>query len=114
MTNIVMVDEANFEEQIASFGGVAVVDFFADWCGPCRMLAPHIEKLAAAHPEIRVAKVDVDRSPRLAARLGVQSIPTVVRFDDGAPTAVAVGALPYAPLRETLRIGESEPRSRAA
>lgn len=114
MTQVVKVDEADFDEQIANFDGTAVVDFFADWCAPCRVLAPHIEKLAAEHPEIRVAKVDVDRASRVAARLGVRSIPTVVRFDGGAPTAVAVGALAYDPLTETLGIGASDAGSRAA
>lgn len=108
MAELVRLDESNFESSIADFEGIAVVDFYADWCRPCHALAPHIEKLAREHPEIRVAKLDVDKAPRIAARFGVSSIPTVVRFDAGAPTATAVGALPYGQLTGALRIDGAE------
>ncbi len=84
--------------------GTAVVDFYADWCGPCRMLAPALEKIADEHPEIKVGKVNVDEAPALAARFGISSIPFVARFRDGALTHSALGFMPAAALADKLGI----------
>ena len=77
-------------------GGVLVVDFWASWCMPCRMLAPVVEQLAE-HFEGRAAvgKVDVDEQPQLAARFGVQSIPTVILFKNGEAVSTLVGVRPF-------------------
>ena len=84
--------------------GTAVVDFYADWCGPCRMLAPALEQIAQDHPEIRVGKVNVDEAPALAARFGISSIPFVARFENGALTHSALGFMPAAVLADKLGI----------
>ncbi len=86
---VVKVTMQNFDEFIGS--GTAVVDFYADWCGPCRMLAPALEEIAAAHPEIRVGKVNVDEAGALAARFGISSIPFVAKFENGTLKASALG-----------------------
>ena len=79
----------NFDASVAS--GKVVVDFWATWCGPCRMQSPILDQFAAAHPEVSVCKVDVDEQPELAARFGVMSIPTLLFFVDGKLANKAVG-----------------------
>ncbi len=92
----------NFDEFIRS--GTAVIDFYADWCGPCRMLAPALEQIADEHPEIKVGKVNVDEAHALAARFAISSIPFVARFENGALTHSALGLMPAAALCEKLDI----------
>jgi thioredoxin 1 len=92
----------NFDEFIKN--GTAVVDFYADWCGPCRMLAPALEQIASEHPEIRVGKVNVDEAHALAARFQISSIPFVARFENGALTHSALGFMPAAMLADKLGI----------
>ena len=91
-----------FEQFIQS--GTAVVDFYADWCGPCRMLAPALEQIADEHPEIRVGKLNVDEAGALAARFGISSIPFVAKFENGTLTASALGYMPTATLAAKLGI----------
>ena len=92
----------NFNDFIAS--GTAVVDFYADWCGPCRMLAPALEQIADEHPEIKVGKLNVDEAHALAARFGISSIPFVARFDNGTLTSSALGYMPASALADKLNI----------
>lgn len=94
--------ESDFDATIAA--GPTVVEFWAPWCGPCRQLAPELETLAAAHPEVLVAKVNIDEQPALAARHAVMSVPTTVRFEDGVPVAQVVGAMPAASLAARLAL----------
>ncbi len=89
-------DEQSFDAALAK-PGVLVVDFWASWCMPCKMLAPSIEKLAEEYEgRAVVGKVDIDEQEALARRYGVQSIPTVIVFKDGQPAATVVGARPLA------------------
>lgn len=83
-------------------GVTALVDFYADWCGPCKMLAPVVEQLAEEVPSVMVGKVNVDDSPNLAARFGVQSIPTVIVLKDGQEEQRSVGFTSKAKLLSML------------
>ena len=74
--------------------GEVLVDFFATWCGPCNMLSPVIEQVAAEHPELTVLKIDVDELPTLAQRYGVASIPTLLHVQDGQVKNQALGFMP--------------------
>lgn len=85
-----IINETNFNETIEK--GVVLVDFFATWCGPCRMVAPVLEDLANKYAgKIEIVKVDVDQSQSLALRFGVQSIPTLLLFKDGALQETQIG-----------------------
>ncbi|MBQ7250109.1 MAG: thioredoxin [Bacilli bacterium] len=83
---------AEFEEAIAK--GEVLVDFWATWCGPCRMLAPVLEEVGAEHPELTIVKVDVDEASDLAAKFGISSIPTLIRFQDGKIIDKTLGFMP--------------------
>ena len=91
--SLLHVTERNFAEVQASEKPV-LIDFFATWCGPCRMIAPIIEALADEHPEYLVCKVDTDEAPELAAAFGIEVIPTVVVLKNGKITAKATGVRP--------------------
>lgn len=75
--------DSNFQEEIKNFKGVSVVDFWAVWCGPCKMISPIIEDLAVNYPDIKVGKVDVDSNPDTAIEYSIRSIPTVLFLKDG-------------------------------
>ncbi len=87
--NIKHLNDDNFDQEIAS--GVTIVDFYADWCGPCRMMEPVIEELASSLDEVKVAKFDIESSQNKPAALGVTSIPTIIIFKDGNESKRIVG-----------------------
>lgn len=80
---LIHVNESDFREQVLENSGTVLVDFWANWCGPCRMLGPVLEQLAADRPDVTVAKVDVDENMSLAAAYGVESIPMLLVFKNG-------------------------------
>lgn len=82
--------------------GITVVDFWAGWCGPCRAMAPQLERAAALRPNYRFAKVDVDAEPALADRYGIRSIPTLMVLSDGEPVAAQGGVISAEPLVEAV------------
>ncbi|MBQ3792446.1 MAG: thioredoxin [Clostridia bacterium] len=84
----------NFEKEVLEAKETVLVDFWASWCMPCRMLSPVIEEIEKEHPEIKVGKVNVDEEPELAIRYGVSGIPTVLIFRDGKPVKKSVGFVP--------------------
>ena len=96
------VTKANFEGLLAGDTPV-LLDFYADWCGPCRMLSPIIEQIAAEHPEITVGKVNVDEEGELAAAFGVVSIPMLAVLKSGKVTATSVGVRPKAEIEQMLK-----------
>lgn len=89
MVNI--LNEKDFEKEVLNFDGVVLIDFYADWCGPCKMLSPIIEEVSEEHPEVRFLKVNVDNSPMLASEFGIVSIPTLVAIKDKKIIAQNVG-----------------------
>jgi thioredoxin len=97
----VVLTDASFRDGIAS--GATVVDFWAAWCGPCRMIAPLIDELARDRTDVRFAKLNVDENPRTAASFGVQGIPLLIFFNDGAEVGRLVGAVPKGHIEQAIR-----------
>jgi len=94
MANAMEVQDDTFATEIEAHEGLAVVDFWATWCAPCRMIAPMVEQLATDYAgKVRVAKLDVDNNQKTAARFNVRSIPTILFFKDGKLVDQVVGAV---------------------
>lgn len=97
------VDDESFETEVEQSEGLAMVDFWAEWCGPCRMVSPIVEELAEEYEDrIKVAKVDVDESQRTAQKFNVRSIPSILFFKDGGHVDTVVGAVPKEQLEEKI------------
>jgi thioredoxin 1 len=91
--NISALSDATFDEVIGSAEGAVLVDFWAEWCGPCKMVAPILDEIAQEHGEkVQITKLNVDDNPDIARRFDVMSIPTMIVFKDGEPTKRLVGA----------------------
>jgi thioredoxin 1 len=102
---ILEITDQNFADEVRDQGGLAMVDFWATWCGPCRMVAPIVEQLAADYAEkgLRVGKLDVDQNPETASRFGVRSIPTILFFKDGELVDKVIGAVPRPQLEQRIQ-----------
>ena len=98
----ITITKTNFESEVKSFKGEVLLDFWASWCGPCRMLSPVIDEIAEETPALKVGKVNVDDEPELAAAFSVQSIPTVVIIKDGEIKEISVGYKPKDEIIELL------------
>jgi thioredoxin 1 len=101
--NIIQLDQASFKREIEEFDGVALIDFWAPWCGPCRAIGPIIEELAREYQgKVKVAKVNVDDNNDLAMQFSIRSIPTILLFSKGAVKESIVGAVPKTKLAQAL------------
>ncbi len=99
--NTVAVDDDSFETKVLKAPGPVLVDFWAEWCGPCKMIAPALEEIAAEMKgRVTVAKVNIDENPMSPNTYGVRGIPTMILFKDGKPVATKVGAAPKSALKE--------------
>lgn len=100
----ISVNDSNFEETVLQAGLPVLVDFWAEWCGPCKMMLPIIEEVSAEYEgKIIVVKVDVDSSPATAARFGIRNIPTILFFKNGGVVDKQVGAAPKTSLVEKIK-----------
>ena len=96
------ITKNNFDEEVLKQGGTVLLDFWAAWCGPCRAMAPVVDKLAEEHPEVRFGKVNVDEENELAEKFGIFSIPTFVVIENGKVKAQTAGARPKEALEALL------------
>jgi thioredoxin 1 len=97
------VTEANFESEVIESDQGVLVDFWAEWCGPCHAVAPVLDKIVEERSgELKLVKVNIDEEPGLAQRFGVASIPTIILFRDGQQAAAAIGAQPKGMLEKNL------------
>jgi thioredoxin 1 len=100
----ITVTDENFANEIEGADGLAMVDFWAAWCGPCRMVAPIVEQLASEYQgKLRVGKLDVDSNQRTATRFNVRSIPSILFFKDGRLVDTIVGAVPKPALERKIQ-----------
>ena len=95
-------DSNNFEAEVLNNKGIVLVDFYAEWCGPCKMLAPILEEVAEEREDIVVGKIDIDESFNIAAKYGVMSIPTLIIFKNGDSVATSVGFMSKSDVLELI------------
>jgi thioredoxin 1 len=104
MADLLEVTDENFDTEIVNSDLPAVVDFWAEWCGPCRMVAPVVKELAEDYKgKIKVAKMDVDQNRQTPARFGIRNIPTLILFKGGEVAQTIVGAQPKSAIEEELK-----------
>ena len=99
---VITITKENFEAEVLKSAQPVLLDFWAAWCGPCRMLSPIVDEVAEERTDVKVGKVNVDEQPELASQFGVMSIPTLLVFRDGKLVNRAVGARPKAGVLELL------------
>lgn len=101
--SVIALTNNSFEKEVMKSDKPVLIDFYADWCGPCKMVSPVVDKIAEENPEIKVCKVNVDSEPELAQKFGVASIPLLVVVKDGKISAQNVGAIPKQAILDMLK-----------
>lgn len=102
------VTESSFEQEVLQSEKPVIVDFWAEWCGPCHAVSPVLDKIAEERSdEVRLVKVNIDEEPALAQKYGIVSIPTIVLFKGGEPAAAAIGAQPKSAIERSLGLAET-------
>ena len=96
------ITTGNFVNEVLEAKATVLIDFWATWCGPCRMQAPILEAFAGEHPEIKVGKINVDEQPELAQQFGIMSIPTLIVFKNGEKVNESVGLVPKEKVEEMI------------
>ncbi|MBQ2897836.1 MAG: thioredoxin [Clostridia bacterium] len=99
---IIKVTNQNFEAEVLNYNGTVLVDFWADWCGPCKMLSPILERVSASHEDAKICKINVDENPELAKKFQVMSIPMLVAFKDGEAVDTSVGLVSMSKIESML------------
>jgi thioredoxin 1 len=103
MSSAVAVTDANFKEEVLDYELPVLVDFWAPWCGPCRMVAPVVDEIAQQYEgKVKVVKLNTDENPSIASQYGIRSIPTLMIFKGGQRVDMVVGAVPKTTLANTL------------
>ena len=101
--NIVQISDSSFDSDVLQAEGPVLVDFWAEWCGPCKMIAPVLEELASEYGEkLKICKMDVDSNPETAPKYGIRGIPTLILFNNGDVAGTKVGALSKSQLSEFI------------
>lgn len=103
--SVLHITKNNFQSEVLNADRPVLLDFWADWCSPCRMVGPLVEEIAAEHPEIKVGKLNVDQQPELAAQFQIMSIPTLMVVKNGRITQRVVGARPKAQILALVQEG---------
>jgi thioredoxin 1 len=99
---LMQVTDINFDAEVIEAEGAVLVDFWAPWCGPCRVVGPVLEEIASERSDVRIVKLDIDENPQTAARFQVLSIPTMILFRGGVAVKTVIGAYPKKRLEQEL------------
>lgn len=100
---ILDVTDATFQKEVLQSSETILVDFWAEWCGPCKMLSPILDNISTTIPNLKIVKVNIDQSPETPTQFGVRSIPTLILFKEGQPVSTKMGALPQRSLEEWIK-----------
>ena len=100
--SVITLTSSNFDEEVIASGKKVLIDFWAPWCGPCRMMSPVVDEIADETDEVKVCKVNVDEEPEIAMKYGIMSIPTLLVIENGEVTGKSIGAVPRESVLELI------------